>query len=123
MSFSEPRFLHQVVAKTEDGILKALDLTAVESQDPRWRNAEAWRCHFHVPIWWKGSNHIETTWSDWQETIKAVEQLDENPHLEIETYTWDVIPQDERSLMADGVLTTSIVSEYRALLDLLKARV
>jgi len=119
MSFAEPRFLHQVVAKTGDGLLKALDLPQVDLSDERWLKAEAWRCHFHVPIWWQGSDALGTTRDDWLAAVAAAQGLKHSPHLEIETYTWDVIPEAEREMMAGGVLTDSILSEYRALIEAL----
>jgi hypothetical protein len=70
-----------------------------------------------VPIWWQGSGVIETTYEDWRGAISAAHDLPYAPHLEIETYTWDVIPIEERAHMEGGDLTESIYAEYRALLQ------
>ena len=119
MGFAEPRFLHQVVAKTSEGLLKAVDLNALDLEDMAWRSADAWRCHFHVPIWWAGAGHLGTTKGDWQAAVRAAKRLAVQPHLEIETYTWDVIPVEERRAMAGGDLTASIIAEYDALLRII----
>jgi hypothetical protein len=36
-------------------------------------------------------------------------------HLEIETYTWDVIPAAERAHLADGDLHACVAAEFAAL--------
>ncbi|MEE2757240.1 MAG: metabolite traffic protein EboE [Myxococcota bacterium] len=117
LDFAEGRFLHQVIAKTDDGLLKCLDLPALRTPSQDWLNAEAWRCHFHIPIWWRGSELIQTTHEDWRAAVGAAHRLESPPHLEIETYTWDVIPDSERLAMAGGNLSASIVAEYTSLID------
>ena len=54
LRFAEPRYLHQTVALTSKGVLRARDLSDLTHPDEAWLAAEAWRCHFHVPIWWTG---------------------------------------------------------------------
>ncbi len=93
----------------------ALDLSELQDPDPSWSAAEAWRCHFHVPIWWNGEGALTTTKSDWEAAIHAIRALSLTPHLEIETYTWHVIPTSERERMGDGGLTASIAAEFAAL--------
>jgi len=121
-AFAEPRFLHQVVARTETGLLKALDLPSLNDADEEWLAAAAWRCHFHVPIWWTGSGHLSTTKAQWEGAVLAAKGLDDPPHLEIETYTWSVIPQAERQAMRDGHLVDSIRAEYTALMQTLETK-
>jgi sugar phosphate isomerase/epimerase len=120
--FAEPRFLHQVVAQTESGLLKSLDLPHLKHVDEKWSSASAWRCHFHVPIWWTGSGHLSTTKDDWQAAITAAKGLKDPPHLEIETYTWAVIPEAERLAMTNGHLMDSILAEYTALMQILETK-
>lgn len=117
LDFAEARFLHQVIAKTDDRLLKCLDLPALRTPSQDWLNAEAWRCHFHIPIWWTGSEFIKTTHADWRCAVTAARKLQSPPHLEIETYTWDVIPDAERAGMAGGDLSASIVAEYTSLIE------
>ncbi|MED5446609.1 MAG: metabolite traffic protein EboE, partial [Planctomycetota bacterium] len=52
-SFVEPRYLHQVTARTPGGnVLRHVDLDRNLSGSPpaEWLEAEAWRVHFHVPV-------------------------------------------------------------------------
>lgn len=115
LAFDEPRYLHQVVAQMPDGRrLRALDLDALRDPDPEWLRAEAWRCHFHVPIWWTGAGHLGTTRADWQAAVRAIAAQDASTHLEIETYSWHVIPAEERETMGD--LHACVAAEFAALI-------
>ncbi|MFC5290533.1 metabolite traffic protein EboE [Actinokineospora guangxiensis] len=85
--FIEPRYLHQVRARTADGAVhKADDLPAAYAELP----ADApWRVHFHVPLHAEPQAPLRTT-TDVLRT--AVASLDGTPHIEVETYTWTVLP-------------------------------
>lgn len=114
LAFDEPRYLHQVVARTPDGrLLRAMDLDQLRDPSPEWLAAEAWRCHFHVPIWWTGAGHLGTTRNDWRAAVKAIAAQDASAHLEIETYSWHVIPAGERAAMGD--LHACVAAEFAAL--------
>ncbi len=119
--FAEPRYLHQVVALTENGILRCRDLPELAQKNPDWCNALAWRCHFHVPIQWRGNDMLGTTRRDWERTLEALNDLGQPyPHLEIETYTWSVLP---RALRPNGkeALQGAIAEEFRAVLPWIKS--
>lgn len=114
LAFDEPRYLHQVVARLPDGrLLRALDLDELVDPTAEWLAADAWRCHFHVPIWWTGAGHLGTTRADWQATVRAIAAHDASAHLEIETYSWHVIPAAEREKMGD--LHACVAAEFAAL--------
>ncbi|NND92790.1 MAG: metabolite traffic protein EboE [Granulosicoccus sp.] len=55
-----------------------------------------WRVHFHVPVFIEHLEHFSTT----QSTLSQVLQLQKLSgfcrHLEVETYTWDVLPERYR---------------------------
>ena len=120
MKFAESRFLHQMVGRRSDGLVRRLDLSELTLDDPVWLSADSWRCHFHVPIWWSGDENLGTTKRDWVAAVTAAKKLKHRPHLEIETYTWDVIPAAARAAMADGDLVASIVAEFASLNDVIK---
>jgi len=120
LAFAEPRYLHQTFARTPDGeTLRALDLDAVPAADPRWLAAEAWRCHFHVPIDWAGDDLLGTTRADWEGVARLL--VDRAPHWEVETYTWGVLPPARRDALAADGLTRGVVDELRALERVLAA--
>ena len=122
LAFAEPRYLHQTVARTADGrLLRALDLPELSSPDADWRAAEAWRTHFHVPIWWDGDGGLGTTRGDWQRAVRVAVDRGLCRHLEIETYTWHVLPAAERAAMGAADLHLGVAREFAALIAALGA--
>ncbi len=101
--FDEPTYLHQVTEKKEDKIKTYSDLPVLLKDKKEFTEL---RAHFHVPIF---VERFETLYSTQDHILKVIEILKQkkvSEHLEIETYTWDVLPA---ALKKD--LTTSIVRE------------
>jgi hypothetical protein len=93
--YAEPRYLHQVFAGGRAGVVAAAaDLTDDLCIDPppAFLAAERWRVHFHVPIDADRLGPLGTTKSAVRDCLAAVGRLPEAPHLEVETYTWEVLP-------------------------------
>ncbi len=128
--FVEPRYLHQTYARFADGRVEhRLDLTREDIlRDPpdSFLKADAWRVHFHVPVYADRLGPLETTRPDLIAALRRVAALDYAPHLEVETYTWPVMP-DDVSRKSDSPETSSIgtriarelSSTYELLNDLL----
>jgi hypothetical protein len=91
-SFNEPTYLHQVVAKNSDGsLIRYPDLPdALAAHD----DAEQWRAHFHVPVFLENFGVLQSTQQDIVEVLKIQEQKNFTKHLEVETYTWGVLPNE-----------------------------
>lgn len=91
-AFVEPTYLHQVVGLRLNGTLdRFLDLDqALAQADPR-EYAE-WRIHFHVPIFLPSFGLLESTQSVIEESMVYFNQYHPTDQLEIETYTWGVLP-------------------------------
>jgi hypothetical protein len=110
--YVESTYLHQVVEKVKDGSLHQYRdlpdaLRHIEDQ-----KAVEWRIHFHVPIF---TGKMENLNSTQDHIIKGIRPLFEESgcrHFEIETYTWEVLPE---SLKLD--IVDSIEREYRWLLE------
>lgn len=116
LAYGEPRYFHQTAARAADGrILRADDLPSLAQAGPEWHGAQAWRTHFHVPIWWGGAGPLGTTRADWQAAVRAVRAHGACDHFEIETYTWDVIPAAERARLEGGDLRACVAAEFAAL--------
>ena len=107
--FVEPRYLHQTFAQADDGrVLNRIDL---EEKDVLRRPAEysefdrvpAWRVHFHVPVNAEELGPLRTTRTQLRQALGRVEQLDYQPHLEIETYTWEVLPDGKSVDLVTGL--------------------
>jgi hypothetical protein len=93
--FAESTYLHQVIGRRENGALtKYSDLPQaleklVETTD------QEWRIHFHVPVFLENYGAFSSTQT---EILTVLKELVANPsitqHLEVETYTWEVLPED-----------------------------
>lgn len=117
-AFAEPVYLHQVVQRARGGALRRFvdlpqALAAAQSEGDAGRGAE-WRVHFHVPIVLEQMQHFGTTQTFLAEILALHRAAPISQHLEVETYTWDVLPPEYRS--AD--LSASIARE----LNWVKAR-
>lgn len=104
--FDEPCYLHQVVVRARNGeLFRYNDLP--EARARRVAEAgEAWRCHFHVPIFVAGAGGYGTT----RQFLEALlPLLPRELLLEVETYTWDVLPPELRL----ASVTDSIIREIQ----------
>jgi sugar phosphate isomerase/epimerase len=94
--FDEPVYLHQVVERRNGGLTRYLDLPqAFEALDGSGDPRE-WRIHFHVPIYLDEIEHFSTTQNFLREILAIHCAVPISAHLEVETYTWDVLPEDAR---------------------------
>ncbi len=101
--FVEPRYLHQTFAQTSSGrLLRAEDLTEqlLAECPSQWQQAEQWRVHFHVPVYADTLGPLQTTRPELKAALNAVARLDYAPHLEVETYTWSVLPDEPTDLVS-----------------------
>jgi hypothetical protein len=105
--FAESTYLHQVIARTKNNRL--LHYSDLENALPNLTNAtdEEWRIHFHVPIFVHDYQLFQSTQNDIVNVLKLLQNNHFCNHLEIETYTWEVLP-DEMKLD----LSASIQREY-----------
>ncbi len=119
-SFVEPRYLHQVTARTPGGnVLRHVDLDRNLSGSPpaEWLEAEAWRVHFHVPVDADSLGPLGTTRADLRLALDTVaSDIEYSPHLEVETYTWEVLPGSEQLDLVSGLAnelnaTTELLGE------------
>lgn len=104
--FVEPRYLHQTFARSRDGdVVRAVDLTRDLALNPpdAFASADLWRVHFHVPVDAESLGPLSTTRADLRRAVEAVAALDYAPHLEVETYTWNVLPGADATALNDGL--------------------
>jgi sugar phosphate isomerase/epimerase len=110
--YLDPVYLHQVVALKAGG--DTTDRVVDLDQALKWDDAvvaahQEWRVHFHVPLHAAPGFGMATTVDH---LIGTFDYLAQHPncceHLEIETYTWEVLPPQ---LKAASVVD-QIVAEY-----------
>lgn len=123
--YVEPRYLHQTFARTADGqIVRYVDLDeSLTTRPPAdFRDATMWRVHFHVPVDVENLGPLKTTRGDLKLALAVIPELDYAPHLEVETYTWEVLPGGgspniiegfTRELLATKSLLTQVESIER----------
>lgn len=105
--FAESTYLHQVAARSANGALHRYpDLPDALPRLPT-DEAEEWRIHYHVPVFIDRFPHFRSTQEDITATLAHALRNGSRPHLEIETYTWEVLPEQ---LKTDVV--SSIAREY-----------
>jgi len=93
--FADDTYLHQVVVSGSGSVTRYTDLP--EALDA-FRRGEApdgeWRVHFHVPIFLASMGDFDTTQPYLADVLRLVQQERLATCLEVETYTWDVLPPE-----------------------------
>lgn len=105
--FAEATYLHQVVERRADGALRQYRDLPEALQHIDNEAAREWRIHYHVPIFTAAYDSLQSTRGDITRTLNVLKDDPFCTHLEIETYTWDVLPD---ALKED--LPTSLWREY-----------
>ena len=93
--FDEPVYLHQVVARNGSDFTRYLDLPDALADLDATLGSE-WRVHFHVPVFLHEMEHFSTTQDFLREILVLHREQPISEHLEVETYTWDVLPERYR---------------------------
>jgi hypothetical protein len=93
-ALAESTYLHQVVARKTDGSLVQFpDLPQALSHINDHDTVE-WRTHFHVPVFVSDYQDLQSTQEDITEVLRLNKQQPVTSHLEVETYTWEVLPKE-----------------------------
>jgi hypothetical protein len=94
LPFAESTYLHQVIARESHG--KLYRYRDLEQALPDLENTKAseWRIHFHVPIFIKNYQLFQSTQDDITTVLELLQHNRACDHLEIETYTWEVLPKE-----------------------------
>lgn len=91
------------------------DLPAILSEKDDF---EELRAHFHVPVFLEEFQGLFSTQDYIIKTLDYLEEHQVTEHLEVETYTWEVLPE---SLKID--LSSSIIRELQWVLERVKQHV
>ncbi|GAA2038407.1 hypothetical protein GCM10009819_24020 [Agromyces tropicus] len=110
--YVEARYLHQVRERRPDGVLRVDDLPEALADLPA---SGPWRVHFHVPLHLDPEPPLAATTEVLEAALAAVRatQPDDDLHVDVETYTWSVLPGSPPDLVA------GIAGEVRWAADLL----
>jgi hypothetical protein len=107
--FDEPVYSHQVIHQNKSGTLsRFIDLPDFLKATPSNLDGEA-RVHFHIPLDAMPSTPLGSTSDHVTDTLSWLgSHPDACTHLEIETYTWGVLPNELRRPVEE-----QIAAEYR----------
>ncbi len=103
--FAEGVYLHQVVIRDGDRLRRYLDLPAALAEAPP---GDEWRVHFHVPLFREHLGPFQNTQSFLAPLLAQVSRGGVTPHLEVETYTWDVLPEEHRREPVDEAIAREL---------------
>jgi hypothetical protein len=101
--FNETTYLHQVVAKNKEGKLKRykdLPEALLQAGDPA---TSEWRAHFHVPVFVENYGALQSTQKDIKQVLRLHREQPFTQHLEVETYTWEVLPTELKLPLSESI--------------------
>ena len=102
--FNESTYLHQVVARKEDAELVRYRDLSPALQDISHPGVKEWRAHFHVPVFGQYSSIVQSTQSDIVEVLGIHKKTSVTHHLEVETYTWEVLPESLKLPIEESII-------------------
>ena len=91
-AFDDAVYLHQVVVAHEGQLTRFIDLPDAVAAFHGGQAQGEWRVHCHVPVFLQDAGAISTTQAQLLQTLEACKREGFSSHLEVETYTWDVLP-------------------------------
>jgi hypothetical protein len=98
---------------------KDLDLALEHASSKPHEMGDEWRIHFHVPLHASPGSTLNDTK---EHVLDTLDWLAKNPtacrHLEMETYTWEVLPKELQS----NEVVEQVAKEYEWTLDALTKR-
>ena len=107
--FADDVYFHQVIERRPDATLHRYRDLDIALASPPANDSREWRIHFHIPLHSKPTPVFNNT----ADHIAGVlQELKERPklcqHLEMETYTWEVMPEE----MKNRDVVDQLASEY-----------
>ncbi len=99
--FDEPTYLHQVTELVDGKVKTYNDLPVVLKEQKKFSEL---RAHFHVPIFLERFDQLFSTQDHILKVIKELKKHVVSEHLEIETYTWDVLPKELKRELSDSIV-------------------
>lgn len=102
--FNESTYLHQVVALQRNGeMVRYPDLPEALADIDR-KETKEWRAHFHVPIFRMDFGLLQSTQDDITQVLEIQKLTPLTNHLEVETYTWEVLPADVKLDLQESII-------------------
>ncbi len=106
--FDDSVYLHQVVEQGPNGLRRFADLDAAMASLSAPAADREWRVHFHVPVFLDRLTPFASTQPFIREVLARHRVRPVSRHLEVETYTWDVLPKPYRRGSVDAAVAREI---------------
>jgi hypothetical protein len=112
--FTDTIYLSQTSELRDGRVTRFLNLRdAIEAWRASPGGGREWRTHFHVPVFLDDLGPFRTTRFAIEQALDAHLAQPQSTHLEIETYTWDVLPDHLKT----GDVTDYVVRELEWVRD------
>lgn len=95
--FDDAVYLHQVVEEGPGGVKRYADLPEALATAEGGADGREWRVHCHVPIFMDNLGAFSSTRSFIAEVLGMHRKQPISGHLEVETYTWNALPEHLRA--------------------------
>ena len=95
-AFDDGVYLHQVVERQKGVISRFIDLPPALAALRAGTAGGEWRVHCHVPVFLETAGLLQSTQPTLRQALACVRDRNVSPHLEVETYTWSVLPPQLR---------------------------
>jgi hypothetical protein len=99
--FDEPTYLHQVTEWVDGTVKTYPDLPVVLQERNDFTEL---RAHFHVPIFLESFDKLFSTQDHILKVLDYLRQHNVSEQLEIETYTWDVLPKELKRDLSESII-------------------
>ncbi|MCC6848948.1 MAG: metabolite traffic protein EboE [Deltaproteobacteria bacterium] len=116
-AFADDVYLHQVVERRGGALRRFVDLPDALAAALGDRSLREWRVHFHVPLFREDLGALRSTQPWTAALLRRLAADGYAGHLEVETYTWDVLPARFR----DEPVAAAVARELRWTMDRLGA--
>lgn len=111
--FADTIYLSQTVRLRDGVTTKYLNIEDAIAAYEREPGPQEWRTHFHVPVFLDDLGPFRTTRFAVADALAVHRATPLSTHLEIETYTWDVLPERLKT----GSITDYVVRELEWVRD------
>ncbi len=102
--FAESTYLHQTIAKDLVGRLHHFDDLPLALENFKREELVEWRTHYHVPVFMEAYGELSSTRDDIIKVLDILKRERFTNHLEVETYTWEVLPRSERLELKESII-------------------
>jgi sugar phosphate isomerase/epimerase len=106
--FAEGVYLHQVVIRSGDTLRRHVDLPRALDQAHPGALGDEWRIHFHVPLFEERLGPFQNTAPFLDALLPLLARTGATRHLEVETYTWEVLPEEHRGIPVDEAIAREL---------------